>query len=237
MCGRFTLRTPLERVAEVFDLTCWESELARRVPPRFNVAPTQQVAAVRATPDRAGRELAWLQWGLVPSWTDDPSCGSRMINARSESLAVKPAFRDAFRTSRCLVLADGFYEWKKGQRGQQPHFIQRRDREPFAFAGLWQHWHRNGLTIDSCTIITTEANELLGHLHDRMPVILDRSQFSLWLDPKCEDIERLSKLLTAHPAELLECYPVSNIVNSPQADAPDCIVAAVPGKTQGTLFD
>lgn len=167
MCGRFTLRVPAAELVEIF-------RLLRRpdVQPRYNIAPTQPVAVVRRI-DR-GRELSMLRWGLVPSWAKDPKIGARMINARAETVATKPAFRTALRRRRCLVPADGFYEWAKSAGGtKQPHYITRRDGRPFAFAGLWESWDGpDGSSIESCTIVTTEANDLVGRIHDRMPVIL-----------------------------------------------------------------
>ncbi|MFO0898004.1 MAG: SOS response-associated peptidase [Pirellulales bacterium] len=162
MCGRFTLRqVPHE----------WVKQLALPIfSPRYNIAPTQQVLAIR---QREGiREAVELRWGLIPSWADDPKIGNRLINARAETVATKPAFRQAYKRRRCLILADGFYEWQKQGKTKQPYFIHRPDDQPFAFAGLWEWWKGNVLEIASCTIITTEANELMRPLHDRMPVIL-----------------------------------------------------------------
>ena len=174
MCGRFTLRTPTKAIVEAFGLVD-----AFDLKPRFNIAPTQQVAAVRLDPETGTRQLSMYRWGLVPSWADDPSIGYRMINARAESVAIKPAFRSAFKKGRCLIVADGFYEWKKVGKSKQPFFIRLKDDEPFAFAGLSEHWHRSELTIDSATIITTEPNELMEGIHDRMPVILSPEDYDL----------------------------------------------------------
>jgi putative SOS response-associated peptidase YedK len=166
MCGRFTLRTPTKDIVKAFGLT-----EAPDLKPRFNIAPTQQVAAIRLDAEVGIRRLSLLRWGLIPSWAADPSIGYPMINARAESVAIKPAFRSAFKKGRCLIVADGFYEWKKVGKNKQPYFIRLKDDEPFAFAGLAEHWHRGEQTIDSATIITTEPNELMETIHDRMPVI------------------------------------------------------------------
>lgn len=237
MCGRFTLRTPIKDVARAFDLAPQAFERDGGWCPRFNVAPSQQVVAIRRDAKSSARQVAWLQWGLVPAWADDPAVGYRMINARSETVATRPAFRDAFRRRRCLVPADGFYEWKRGAKPKQPYYIRLEEDRPFAFAGLWERWHKGDLVIDSCTIITTKANELVAELHDRMPVILDPRDFDAWLDPGVEDPRRLAPMLASYPAERMTSYPVSTAVNSPRRDAPDCIKMSAPGKVQGSLFD
>jgi putative SOS response-associated peptidase YedK len=237
MCGRFTLRTPIKDVAELFDLSGFDPQPAGRELARYNIAPTQEIAAVRWHPERQGRELAWLRWGLVPSWADDPAIGNQLINARAETVATKPAFREAFRTRRCLVPADGFYEWKRQNRAKQPYYIRLRDDRPFAFAGLYERWHRGGSAIESCTIITTDSNDLVGTIHNRMPVILDRQQFAAWLDSAIDDPRILTPLLAPYPAARMIAYPVSTIVNSPRFDAPQCIEAVPRGKSQGSLFD
>jgi putative SOS response-associated peptidase YedK len=242
MCGRFTLRTPLKDVVELFDLALFDSALPldfseASLPPRYNIAPSQQVACVRFDAERQRRTLDWLQWGLIPRWADDPAIGNRMINARGETVATKPAFREAFRRRRCLLPADGFYEWKRQAGGKQPYYIQLQDKRPFAFAGLWEHWRHGELAIDSCTIITTAANALVSSLHDRMPVILDPSSYQAWLDPQYEDRESLEKLLIAYPTDRMTVEPVSRAVNNPRNDSPRCIEPAAPEKTQGSLFD
>jgi putative SOS response-associated peptidase YedK len=219
MCGRFTLRTPAADLAEVFQL--------RRAPEtqaRYNIAPTQPVAVVR----QAGkdRKLSLIRWGMVPSWSDDPNSGRPLFNARGETVAKKPEFRIAFRRRRCLIPADGFYEWKKTEAGtRQPFFIRLAKDGPFAFAGLWECWRRDdALAIESCTIITTEANKLLRHLHDRMPVILADEDFDAWLDPTIDDPGTLQALIQPLPAEALTAYRVSTLVNSPRNESPECIV-------------
>lgn len=219
MCGRFTLITPAQVLAEQFELV----EIPA-LSPRYNVAPTQPVAAVRQPPGNERRELAMLRWGLVPFWAKDPAIGSRMINARSETAAEKPSFRAAFQQRRCLVLADGFYEWQRLERGKQPFYIRLRDERPFAFAGLWEHWEGgDGMVIDSCTVLTTEPNELVRPLHNRMPVILAPEDYSRWLDPGLQKADLLQPLLRPYPSEGMHAYPVDTWVNNPRNDDLQCI--------------
>jgi putative SOS response-associated peptidase YedK len=219
MCGRFTLVTPAKELAEQFRLIEVPS-----LSPRYNIAPTQPVAAVRQLPGNGARELSLLHWGLVPFWAKEPGIGSRMINARSETAAEKPAFRAAFRRRRCLVLADGFYEWQRLERGKQPFYVRLRDGKPFAFAGLWEHWKGpDETTIDSCTLLTTEPNDLIRPVHNRMPVILAPEDYDLWLDPGVQEPELLHPLLHAYPSENMHAYPISTWVNNPRNDDPRCI--------------
>jgi putative SOS response-associated peptidase YedK len=237
MCGRFTLRTPMKDVVRLFELAHYDDAQTGQFKERFNIAPSQPIAAVRHDRAQNRRELTWLRWGLVPPWADDPAVGNQMINARAETVATRPAFREALRQRRCLIPADGFYEWKRQHGAKQPFFISLKGSEPFAFAGLWERWQRGELTIESCTIITTSANELLRPLHNRMPAIVDAEHFQRWLDPDIEDIKQLEDLLSAYPADRLTAYPVRSVVNSPFHDAADCVERAVPDKTQGSLFD
>ena len=219
MCGRYTLATPDDSLAELLDLPD-PPELG----PRYNIAPTQPVAVLRAPPDRDVRRIEMLRWGLVPSWAKDPAIGNRMINARSETVDQKPSFKAAFRRRRCLVLADGFYEWQRLKRGKQPYYIHLIDGGPFAFAGLWEEWaDPDGSVIETCTILTTSANELMADLHDRMPVILDRSAYELWLDATVHDARVLAPLLQPFPSEKLAAHAVSTWVNSPRNDDQACI--------------
>jgi len=218
MCGRFTQASPGETVAALFELSD-----APALAPRYNIAPTQDVSAVRVGAE-GRRELVRLHWGLIPSWAKDRAMGARMINARAETLAEKPAFRGALRSRRCLIVADGFYEWQKVGPRKQPWFISFRDRRPFGFAGLWERWHSDGDgAIESCTIVTTTPNELIAPLHDRMPVIVGPGSFSTWLDPELRDAERLAALLQPHAAAAMEAYPVGLLVNNPANDDPRCI--------------
>ena len=216
MCGRYTLAAPVNELVEQFDIDEYPSSITAS----YNIAPTQEVAAVIAEDEK--RKLEMLRWGLVPAWADDPSIGNRMINARSETVAEKPSFRKAFKDRRCLVLSDGFYEWRRTPDGKQPYYIHMKDGSPFAFAGLWESW-RNAQEIRSCTIITTEANELVGDIHNRMPVILGPEDYSLWLDPDFKEREALTSLLRPYPNDAMEAYPVSRRVNSPSNNTPDCI--------------
>ena len=182
MCGRYTLTTDLKQVAKRFDAAADEIP---SVAPRYNIAPTQNVIAVS---DDGKRTIKQMRWGLIPSWAKDSAIGNRMINARAETLAEKPAFRSALKKRRCIIPADGFFEWKKLGKLKQPFRIVLKNREPFGFAGLWEHWKSpDGEEILSCTIITTEANELLKAVHERMPVILDREAEAVWLDPKVQE--------------------------------------------------
>jgi putative SOS response-associated peptidase YedK len=217
MCGRYTL-AQTGQLPMVFEI----SEI--RIPPRFNIAPTQEVPVVRLSREK-GRYLDSLKWGLVPHWSKDSSVGARMINARSETVEKKPSFRDAFRQRRCLVPADGFFEWKKAPGGKQPYFIGMSDRSLFAFAGLWEYFARAGEELETFTILTCEPNALLSQIHDRMPVILARQSYGRWLDPDT-DAKILHSLLAPYPAEEMTTYPVSKLVNSPRNDVPACIERA-----------
>ena len=218
MCGRYTLRSPAKLVAEVFKLLTVPD-----LKPRFNIAPTQQVPTVRTSPDTEGRELALLRWGLVPSWADDPSIGNRMINARADTVATKPSFRRAFGQRRCLVVTDGFYEWQKVGTKKQPFYVRMKDGRPFGFAGLWERWERQGEEIESCTIITTDPNEPMKLIHDRMQVIIPPDRYDLWLDPKIRDRASVERLLTPYAPDGMEAYPVSTLVNSPANDVEKCV--------------
>lgn len=216
MCGRYTLRTSPQAVAKAFQL-----QLVPDFSPRYNNAPTQQVLTIRE--HDGSRQALFMHWGLIPSWADDPSIGNRMINARAESVADKPSFRSAFKRSRCLIVADGFYEWQKTGKAKQPSFIRLKQDRPFAFAGLAEHWHRGDQTIDSCTIVTTAANELMAPIHDRMPVILAPEDYEEWLDPQFPDKEKLLALLRPFPEDRLVAIPVSTLVNSPRNEEAACI--------------
>jgi putative SOS response-associated peptidase YedK len=219
MCGRFTLVAPGEAIAELFDLT----EIPSLVP-RYNIAPTQPIAAVRLSQSTGDRELSYFHWGLIPRWAKDIKIGSRMINARSETAAEKPSFRAAIKYRRCLVPADGFYEWQKVNGGKQPVRIQMKNGDPFAIAGLWENWiSSDGSEIDSCTLLTTEPNDLLRAVHNRMPVLLHPDDFDRWLDTNSYPVPEVQDLLHPFPAEDMTFYPVSKHVNSPGNDDPLCI--------------
>jgi putative SOS response-associated peptidase YedK len=221
MCGRYTLTSKGDELALLFDLR----ELPL-LPPRYNMAPTQEAAVVRVLEPGGERRLAPLKWGLIPYWAKEASIGNRLINARAESVAEKPAYRFSFKKKRCLVAADGFYEWKKEGKAKQPYLIHREDGKPFAFAGLWSTWknpEQGGALVETFTILTTDANDLLRPLHDRMPVIVDPENFDLWLDPRQEDAAVLQPLLVPHAVEGFEAFPVSRVVNSPANDVASCI--------------
>jgi len=189
--------------------------------PHFNIAPTQPVAVV---PNDGRNKLDFFVWGLIPSWAKDPNIGSRLINARAETLHEKPSFRTAFRRRRCLVLADGFYEWRQAERGKTPMYIRLASGKPFAFAGLWESWNSpDGSNVLSCTIITTQPNELMATIHNRMPVILPEEAYPIWLESSEADPQRLTGLLKPYPAEQMQAYPVSPLVNSPKNDLPELI--------------
>jgi len=218
MCGRFTNHTPAKIYAQIFSATLDGIE----TPPRFNIAPSDNVLACRVVAD-GERKLVTLKWGLVPFWAKEPKIGYKMINARAETVATKPAFRAAFRHRRCLICADGFYEWKPTKQGKQPYHIRLIGGQPFAFAGLWEHWEREDQTIESCTVIVTDANELVNPIHDRMPVILSPDNYDRWLDPTNTDISELQQLLRPFPADEMESYPVSKAVNRAGQDDPRMI--------------
>jgi putative SOS response-associated peptidase YedK len=220
MCGRFTLRASPAVIAQEFGLFDVPDLL-----PRFNVAPSQAVALVRQKPEAKGRELAYLQWGLIPAWAEDPSIGNRLANAWSETAATKPSFRRAFRSRRCLVVADGFYEWQRIDGRKQPYFVGLKTDRPFGLAGLWERWEKGDEPVESCTILTTDANELMQPIHERMPVILSPDQYETWLDPQCQEPGELAKLLRPFPAKDMLAYLVSTLVNNPKNDAVKCVEA------------
>jgi putative SOS response-associated peptidase YedK len=220
MCGRFTLTTDQKKLAESFA----EFEAPAELSPRYNIAPSQPVAVVA---NNSQNKIEFFQWGLVPSWAKDPGIGNRLINARSETLAEKPSFKNAYKRRRCLVLADGFYEWRKDPAGKTktPMYIQLTSGQPFAFAGLWESWHgADGSNILSCTIITTAPNEFMAEIHNRMPVILPPNTCAQWLDPAERAPDQLNDLLKPYPADLMKAHPVSKFVNNPQNDTPECII-------------
>jgi len=195
--------------------------------PRFNIAPTQPVAVVRQDGSDRQRTLAMLRWGLIPSWAKDAAVGNRLINARGETVSEKPSFRSAFKQRRCLILADGYYEWQKPRDGgaKRPHFFHLVDDAPFAMAGLWERWQSpEGPVVETCTIITTGANELAGTIHDRMPVILRPEAHVTWLTVREQDPRVLSTLLMPYPAEFMAVFPVGTTVNNPRNETPECLL-------------
>ncbi len=220
MCGRFTLTVDPGQLQEAFPWVEFPEDISLR----YNIAPSQPVAVV---PNDGLNRVDFFNWGLIPFWAKDPKIGNRMINARAETLAEKPSFRGSFKYKRCLVLADGFYEWRKepGTKTKTPMYLRMKNHKPFAFAGLWDNWHSSdGSEIRTCTIITTEPNTLVKEIHNRMPVILSQNVYSDWLQEGENDPSLLISFLQPYPAEEMEAYPVSRYVNSPQNDSPECII-------------
>lgn len=223
MCGRFALNSTPRRIASHFSLAVDQFELF----PRYNIAPTQPVIIIRQNGHTQQRELTHVVWGLIPSWAKDPAIGNRMINARCESAAVKPGYRAAMKYRRCIVPADMFYEWRKPAAGmgkiKQPFCIRRRDGEILGLAGLWEHWQSaDGGEIESCTILTTQANAMMLPLHDRMPVILAAQDYARWMDASMQEPAHVLDLLRPCPADWLEAYRVSTFVNSPRNEGERC---------------
>jgi putative SOS response-associated peptidase YedK len=218
MCGRYSLTTPAEALVALFDAGPLEG-----FAPRYNIAPTQLVPAVRMN-EGGGRGWAWLRWGLIPSWAKDPAIGNRMINARAETVADKPAFRAALRRRRCLLPADGFYEWQKRDGAKQPYHIALAERAPFAFAGLWERWQGgDGDAVESCTVLTTAANRRLAPIHPRMPVILAPEHYDIWLDTGAGDPGLVVPLLAPYDEDALAARAVARRVNDPRNDDPGCL--------------
>jgi len=223
MCGRFTLVADPDELRAVFP---WV-DIPEGLTPRYNIAPSQPVAVI---PNDGKNRLDFFLWGLIPSWAKDPTMGNRLINARAETLAEKPAFRAAYRRRRCLIPASGFFEWKQeaGRKTKIPLYIRLKSGQPFALAGLWERWDApDGSTVFSCSIITTQPNELVQDIHNRMPVILPPQAYSLWLEQAEQPLAELNELLLPFPASEMTAYPVSTLVNSPANDAPACIEPAI----------
>jgi putative SOS response-associated peptidase YedK len=224
MCGRFTLTVDIADLQDAFPGVALPDEL----PPRYNIAPTQPVAVIA---NNGENMLEYYRWGLIPAWAKDPKIGNRMINARAETLAEKPAFRTAFKKRRCLIPTDGFYEWRAdtqpGRKTKTPMYIRLKSGKPFAFAGLWEAWRPEGAApILTCTIITTTPNSLVEKIHDRMPVILPPEAYAQWLAQDDQAPDRLSKLLKPYPASAMTAYPVATLVNRPGVDSPELIQPA-----------
>jgi len=233
MCGRYRLSRRKQVVEEYFDAVSGEEDWA----PRFNIAPTQPIPVIRQHPKEAVRELSLMRWGLIPSWASNPSVAAQMINARSETAATKPAFRDALKSRRCLIPADGFYEWMRTGKAKQPYCFEVNEGELFAFAGLWDRWKDpGGNWIKTCSILTTTANPLTATVHDRMPVILDADTYDLWLDPGMTKVEAVSHMLKPYDARLMRCYPVSSRVNHAANDDEECCRPVELAQTQNPLF-
>ncbi len=217
MCGRFALATDKKSLELLYEM-----ELRLDFSPRYNIAPSQEVLVLRLFPGSGKRELVPLRWGLVPFWADSPSSGSRMINARSETAPEKPSFRTAFKKRRALIPASGFFEWKIEGGKKQPYYVCRRDNLPFSLAGLWERWEKGQMPLETCTILTTEPNDLLASIHNRMPVIIPVKNYRTWLDPSA-DKDTLTTLLEPFPEEVLTAFPVSTLVNKPGNDNPEIL--------------
>ena len=222
MCGRYTLLPDAITWSTAFGLSDTATQQISMLSPNYNVAPTQDVPILRDNPETGKRELAFARWGLIPSWAKDAKFGYRTINARAETVAVKPSFRAAFRKRRCLILASGFYEWKKTGSTKLPYLIQMQDETPIAFAGLWESWRdpEDDAIVQSCTVIVTDANAFMKPIHERMPVIFNPDDYSRWLDPTAGDGE---SLLIPCPSDWLASYPVSTYVNNPKNNDSQCI--------------
>ncbi len=231
MCGRFTLTTPTDEISEYFRILEGGAGFARhRHRPRYNIAPTQEVACVRrrVSPEEQGaatRELVEMRWGLIPSWAKEKKIGARTINARSETAADKPMFRSSFTKRRCLIPIDGFYEWERKQSGKLPHYIRSADGEPLPVAGLWSIWNdpETDERLLTCTILTGSPNMLLEKIHDRMPIIMPPDRWDAWLDPTLTDKETVKNLMSVYPAERMDEYAVSTLVNKVQNNSIDLI--------------
>ncbi len=225
MCGRFAFYSPHEAVQDIFGVS-----FPAPLEPHYNVAPTRFIVTLRAGSEDL--EPALLKWGLVPSWAKDPAIGNRMINARSETAHEKPSFRAAFRRRRCVILADGFYEWHSENGRKTPYYISMPDRRPFAMAGLWEHWNgTDGAELQTCTILTTQANHVMRPLHDRMPVILSPDNVRRWCGAVCDDSAVARQQLGNVTNDALVFWPVSTVVNNPRNDGADLIeaVSSAPG--------
>ena len=218
MCGRFVLRASPQQLQTLFDL-----EEAPRAEPRYNIAPTQPVLLVRAKPHSGGREATFLTWGLIPFWAKEQQIGRPMINARAETAAQKPSFRAAFRYRRCIVPADGFYEWKKESGGKQPYLIGLASGGLFGIAALWERWERDGSVVESCALLTTGPNELMASIHQRMPVILQPQDYDEWLDSSVQKADPLLHLMRPFDGAAMQAIPVSTVVNNPRNEDPACV--------------
>lgn len=227
MCGRYTLTVDASVLATLFDL-----EPLFEIVPRYNIAPSQSVPIVRTGADR-DREWVWARWGLIPPWARDAKIGNKLINARAETAGNKPSFRPAYMNRRCLIPADGFFEWVKTPNGKQPHYIRFADRRAFAFGGLWERWTPpDAEAIESCTILTIRPNEFIASLHDRMPVIIPPGRFSDWIATAPLRADLAEAVLVPHSADGMESVPVKRMVNSPKNDDPRCVE---PAGEQGLL--
>jgi len=233
MCGRYRLSRRKQIIEEYFDSAPWDVDWS----PRFNIAPTQPVPVVRQNPKEPVREVSLMKWGLIPHWAKDPSIATSTINAKSETASTKPAFRDPLRCRRCLIPADGFYEWQTTGNTKQPYCFEVREGELFAFAGLWDGWKDStGHWVKTCSILTTTPNAMTAAVHNRMPVILDPDCYDLWLDPRVQDVSVVSELLKPYDAKFMRRYPVSARVNSRANDDEECSRPIELADSQERLF-
>lgn len=233
MCGRYRLSRRKQIIEEHFDSVSGEEDWS----PRYNVAPTQPVPIIRRHPREPRRELSLAAWGLIPWWAKDSSGAARMINARSETASTLPAFRDALKSRRCLVPADGFYEWKRAGKVRHPYCFEVNNGELFAFAGLWDRWKdRSGKIVETCSILTTTPTPLTSTIHDRMPAILTPDLYDLWLDPGFVDVAAISDLMKSYDVSGMRCYPVSARINHVANDDAECSAPAEPAAEQSGLF-
>jgi putative SOS response-associated peptidase YedK len=233
MCGRYRFSRRKQIIVEYFDTSPWEDDWN----PRYNIAPTQPVPVIRQHPKEPVRQISSMRWGLIPNWARDASIASGTINAKSETAATKPAFRDPMKFRRCLIPADGFYEWKRTGTSKQPFCFEVNEGGLFAFAGIWDGWKNpEGQWIKTCSILTTTPNAVTSAIHDRMPVILDPDSYDLWLDPRMQNVAAISELLKPYDAHLMRCYPVSSRVNSVANDDEDCSRRVEVAEGQKQLF-
>jgi putative SOS response-associated peptidase YedK len=233
MCGRYRLSRREQLVKEYFDTADWQDDWT----PRYNIAPTQPVPVIRQNPREPVRELSLMKWGLIPSWGKNPSIATSTLNAKSETAATKPAFRDPLKFRRCLIPADGFYEWSRTGKTKQPYCFEVDEGEMFAFAGLWDGWkNTSGSWIKTCSILTTTPNIVTSAIHDRMPVILDPDSYDLWLDPGMNKVSELSRLLVPFGAKSMRSYPVSTRINHVANDDEECSRPVEIAESQSSLF-
>jgi len=218
MCGRFTLFDDIYEIGDYFVF----NPAGITFQPRYNITPGQNVPII--VKEGNDRKCITMRWGLVPSWSNDPLIGFSMINARAETVHQKPSFKNSLKKRRCIVPTSGFYEWKKiDKKTKVPYFIKLKNSRPFGFAGLWEHWNRDGGDLTTFTIITTSPNDIMEPIHDRMPVILEKEVEGIWLDPDIKDFDKILPLLKPYPSIEMEAYEITKLVNNPQNDSPDCI--------------
>jgi putative SOS response-associated peptidase YedK len=233
MCGRYRLSRRKQIIEEHFDCNSWDDDWN----PRYNIAPTQPVPVIRQHPKQPVRQISLMRWGLVPHWAKDTTGAANTINARSKTAATKPAFRDPLRYRRCLIPADAFYEWKRNGTSKQPYCFELNDGEIFGFAGLWDGWkNAEGRWIKTCSVLTTTPNAMTSSIHDRMPVILDRDSYDLWLDPGMQNVAAISELLKPYDAMLMRCFPVSTRINHVANDDEECSRPVELSRMQPGLF-